>query len=143
MRIPGQVFMSCKSFIPAKAFAAAFTLLLSVPVMADEFDGSKPLICATVEARDCVLQSECHSGEAREIGAPAFFRLNLKEKQIYGPERSVPIDSIEESPASVLIQGSEIGYGLSIGIDKQSGVFSASMTNYEGSFLLFGNCTTE
>lgn len=126
----------------SKTFAVAiFCLAATTTVVAEDFDGSKPLICATVEARDCVLRTECFSGEATHVGAPAFFRLDFKEKTIYGPERSSPIKSFEESPAAILLQGSEIGYALSIGINKQSGDFSASITNYEGSFLLFGNCT--
>lgn len=120
---------------------AVFCLATSATAIAEDFDGSKPLICATVEARDCVLQTGCVSGEAKHVGAPAFFRLDFKEKKIYGPERSSPINSFEESPAAILLQGSEIGYAISIGIHKQGGDFSASLTNFEGSFLLFGNCT--
>jgi hypothetical protein len=127
--------------IQAKIMALALGCVLANPVLTSEFDGSMPLICATVEARDCVLESECFTGEAKQVGAPAFFRLDFAKKMVYGPERSSAIEVAEESPAGILLQGSEIGYGLSIGINKQTGNFSASMTNFEGSFLLFGNCT--
>jgi hypothetical protein len=126
-----------------KTIALVMGGLLAGTALADDFDGSKSLICATVEARDCVLESECFTGEAKQVGAPAFFRLDFQKKVIYGPERESPIKLMEESPAGLLLQGSEIGYGLSIGINKQTGIFSASMTNFEGSFLLFGNCTTQ
>lgn len=130
--------------LSGKSFAVAFACLAATTTApADDFDGSKPLICATVEARDCVLQAECFSGEARQVGAPAFFRLDFEKKMIHGKDRSSPISSFEESPAAILLQGAEIGYGLSVGIDKQSGAFSASITNFEGSFLLFGNCTVQ
>jgi len=127
--------------IKSRIFALAFASLVPVAGFAADFDGSKALICATVEARDCVLNSECFSGEAKAVGAPAFFRLDFKKELVYGPERESPIASIEHSPAAVLLQGSEIGYGWSIGINKESGDFSASLTNYEGTFVLFGSCT--
>jgi hypothetical protein len=119
----------------------AVACILAGPAIASDFDGTKSLICATVEARDCVLEADCFTGEAKQVGAPAFFRLDFEKNVIYGPERESPIKMKEDSPAGILLQGSEIGYGLSIGINKQTGNFSASMTNFEGSFLLFGNCT--
>ena len=124
-----------------KAIAFTLACLAASPAFAADFDGSQPLICATIEARDCVLQSSCFSGEAKEVGAPAFFRVDFKQKMIHGKERSAPITSIEESPAGLLLQGVESGYALSIGINKQDGDFSASITNFEGTFLLFGYCT--
>jgi hypothetical protein len=125
----------------SKTIAISLACLFTAPVFADDFDGSKNLICATVEARDCVLQTECFTGEAKEIGAPAFFRLDFKAKTIIGPARTTPIKSIEPGAEAILLQGFEVGYGLSVGIHKQTGDFSASMTNFEGTFLLFGSCT--
>lgn len=124
-----------------KTLALALGCLLATTTHATDFDGSKPLICATVEARDCVLGEGCFSGEARTVGAPAFFRLDFSKKLLSGQERASPIAAMEQDEDSVLLQGSEIGYGWTIGISKHNGTFSASMTNYEGSFLLFGNCT--
>jgi hypothetical protein len=124
-----------------KIIAIAFACLIATPVLAEDFDGSKELICATVDARDCVLQSECFIGEAKEVGAPAFFRLDFKKKVVIGKERTSPISSLEQGPTAMLLQGTENGYGWSIGLNKQSGEFSASMTNFEGSFLMFGSCT--
>jgi hypothetical protein len=115
--------------------------LITSPVAFADFDGSEALICATVEARDCVLRSECFTGEAKEVGAPAFFRLDFDKKVVYGPERTSPIEKMEKSAAGLLLQGSELGFGWVIAIDIRSGDFSGSLTNSEGSFLLFGSCT--
>jgi hypothetical protein len=124
-----------------KIIALAFTSLIPVAGFAADYDGSKALICATVEARDCVLNTECFAGEANVVGAPAFFRVDFAKKLVYGPERNSPIASSEQSPTALLLQGSEIGYGWTVGINKQTGNFSASMTNFEGTFLMYGNCT--
>ena len=124
-----------------KSCAVMLACLAPATGLATDFDGSKNLICATVEARDCVLREECFTGEAKVVGAPAFFRLDFSKKVLMGPQRNSPIVSMEDNADSVLLQGAEIGYGWSIGINKENGDFSASMTNSEGSFLLFGYCT--
>ena len=124
-----------------KNLALTFFCLAVSSTAAADYDGSKALICATIEARDCVLSSECFTGEAKVVGAPAFFRLDFEKKTLHGPERTSEIASIEKTPTSLLLYGSEIGYGWVIGINQKSGDFSASITNHEGAFLLFGSCT--
>ncbi|HET6565210.1 MAG TPA: hypothetical protein VFG52_07345 [Xanthomonadales bacterium] len=126
-----------------KTIAATLGCLLATSANASDFDGSKPLICATIEARDCVLGSGCFTGEAKTVGAPAFFRLDFKNKTVVGQQHTSPISAIVQDENALLLQGSEVGYGWSIGISKHSGSFSASLTNFEGSFLLFGNCTVQ
>lgn len=121
-----------------------FVLLISLainPVHAADFDGSKALICATVDARDCVVGSDCFSGLAREVGAPPFLRIDFKNKVVAGTERTSPITSIDISEDQVLLQGNEVGYGWTLALDQANGEFAASLTNKEGTFLLFGNCT--
>ena len=121
------------------AFAATGTFV--VPVLAGEFDGSLPLICATVEARDCVSGAECFGGTPDEVGAPAFVRIDFEGKMIAGPRRTTPILLMEQGDHQLLLQGTEIGYAWAFALDQTSGRFSASLTNLEGAFLLFGSCT--
>jgi len=113
------------------------------PVLASDFDGSKPLICATVEARDCVLTRRCYAGEAWEVGAPAFMRIDFAKKTITGTERTTAIAAMEKSENQLLMQGVELGLGWTLAINQASGYFSGSMTNMEGTFLLFGSCTQD
>ena len=113
------------------------------PALASDFDGSNPLICATVEARDCVLGMTCYTGEAKEVGAPAFMRIDFAKKTITGPARKTPISSMEKSENQLLMQGSELGYGWALAINLASGDFSGALTNSEGTFLLFGSCTLQ
>ena len=127
-----------------KAGIAVLIFLVSIagaPVYAADFDGSKSLICATVDARDCVMGSECFSGHAREVGAPPFLRIDFDKKVVAGTERTSPITSIDTTEDQVLLQGQEVGYGWTLALDQATGEFSASLTNREGTFLLFGNCT--
>jgi len=124
-------------------FVLVLGFLAVSPVLASDFDGTKPLICATVEARDCVLTRRCYTGEAREIGAPAFMRINFDKKTITGTERTTAIAAMEQNEKQLLMQGAELGFGWTLAIDQTNGYFSGSMTNMEGTFLLFGSCTLD
>jgi len=108
---------------------------------AADFDGSKRLICATVEARDCVSGSPCYRGLPREIGAPNFFRVDFEKKSLIGPQRTTAIRAMEKDDAQLLLQGVELGYLWVVALDRASGGFSASLTNRDGAFVLFGSCT--
>jgi hypothetical protein len=41
----------------------------------------------------------------------------------------------------VLLQGVELGFAWSIGVDQQDGHMSATMTDHTGAYVLFGSCT--
>ena len=126
-----------------KLSALILTGIVSAPLAAGDFDGSKSLICATVEARDCVLGAACFTGHAKNVGAPAFLRIDFDNKTVAGTQRTSPITSMDRNEKQILLQGSEMGYGWTIGLDQAEGDFSASMTNSEGTFLLFGSCTVQ
>lgn len=119
------------------------TVAVSSPAFAGDFDGSKPLICATIEARDCVLGAACYTGEAKTVGAPSFIRIDFANKAIIGQKSTSPIASMESSESQLLLQGTEQGYGWALAIHLETGDFSASMTNTDGSFLMFGTCTVD
>jgi hypothetical protein len=109
--------------------------------LASDLDGSLPLICATVDARDRVWGSECFGGTPTEIGARAFMRIDFENKSITRPKRITPTKFMEKSAQQLLLQGAELGYGWDFALEQTTGRFSASLTNLHGAFLLFGSCT--
>lgn len=127
----------------SKFLVLLLSSIAALPAYAADFDGSKALLCATIEARDCVLATECFTGHARKVGAPPFLRIDFKKKTVTGTERTSPISSVDITDAQVLLQGAELDYGWSLAIDQETGDFSAALTNKDGAFLLFGLCTTQ
>jgi hypothetical protein len=103
-------------------------------------DVGQRFMCATLEALDCEPGAACLKGRPSEIGAPAFMRIDLEKKTIAGPNRSTPIVGIEKHPDSLLLQGTEIGYGWTMAIDVKAGTMAATLVNREGAFVLFGSC---
>jgi hypothetical protein len=127
--------------ILARAVLAGVAALVALPAQAGDFDGSRPLICAPVEALDCGPRDGCDKGTPEEIGAPAFFRIDFAGKALVGPKRTAPIELIEKTDEQILLQGSELGYAWTVVLDVTTGKIASSLANREGVFVLFGACT--
>jgi len=108
---------------------------------AGDFDGSKLLICAPVEAIDCAPGEMCKKGAPADVGVPAFIRIDIAKMVVIGPKRTTPIVSIEKSEQQILLQGTELGSAWTLALDQVSGELSGSLVNREEVFVLFGSCT--
>ena len=108
---------------------------------AADFDGSKLLICAPVEAIDCAAGEECTKGRPDDIGAPAFMRIDFAKKSIIGTRRSSPILFMDTSEDQLLLQGNELGFAWTLALDQSDGKMAATLVNRTGVYVLFGSCT--
>lgn len=115
--------------------------LLALPVLAADFDGSKPLLCATQSALDCARGDDCATGLPEEIGAPTFMRIDLAKKSVIGPQTTTEILLQDKSGKQLLLQGRESGFGWTIVIDQPSGELTVTLTNRNGAYVLYGACT--
>ena len=126
-----------------RASYAVAVLLASnaVPGAAADFDGSKLLVCANMEAAYCSSGHRCDSGRPSEIGVPDFIRIDVANNRIIGPERTTPIVSVEKGAEQLLLQGSELGYAWSLALDTAEGTLAATLADRDGAIVLFGACT--
>lgn len=115
--------------------------LAGTAAQAADFDGTRTLLCANMEAMDCVMGEQCLKGLPDEIGAPQFMRLDFARKVVAGPKRESPIRSMEQSEGQLLLQGTEQGYGWTIALNRQSGKTVVTILNRDGAFVVFGACT--
>ena len=115
--------------------------LLAVPALAADFDGSKPLLCATQSALDCARGDDCAAGLPEEIGAPSFMRIDLAKKSVIGPQTTPEILLQDKSGKQLLLQGREGGFGWTIVVDQPSGELTVTLTNRNGAYVLYGACT--
>lgn len=119
---------------------AAFLCLAAPLAQASDFDGSKPLICASVEAVDCSPGVPCTKGLPEDTGAPTFLRFDFKKKQIAGQDRTTDMRFMEADKDQLLMQGTELGFAWTVVIDKR-GKMSASLIDRTAAITLFGACT--
>lgn len=120
---------------------AALILTFGAPTMAGDFDGSKPLICAPVEAIDCIAGGGCEQGIPDDVGAPAFMRIDFAKKLIVGPKRSSPIAAMEKNEQQILMQGTELGLAWSMALNTDNGRMVTTFSSRDGAYVLFGSCT--
>ena len=132
-------------------FTSAFiaTALISLTgAQADEFDGSRPLLCATMSAVECVDGSGCENRLPRDLDLPQFLRIDFKTKQIQtvrtgGFRRTAKIGSVSDLQSALLLQGVQDNLGWTISIDKSGGNMSATVTDRDFVFVVFGACMPE
>lgn len=129
-----------------KTIACAFLILISLtamPALAKEiFDGSRPLICATIQAVSCSLSEECERGLPESIGAPQFLRIDFGKKEIVGPKRTTHIRSIEKTDEQITLQGFELGMGWALALDRVTGKATITFAGKDEGFIVFAACTT-
>jgi hypothetical protein len=123
------------------AVAALVGQVTAVPVLAGDFDGSRLLICAPVQAFDCAAGEDCTKGIPDDVGAPAFMRIDVANKSVIGPKRTSPILHVDKSDSQLLLLGTELGYGWTLVIDQETGKLTATLANREAAFVMFGACT--
>jgi hypothetical protein len=115
--------------------------LFALPGLAADFDGSKPLLCATQAALDCTRGDDCAAGLPEEIGAPTFMRIDLAKKAVVGPQTTSEILLQDKSGKQLLLQGREAGFGWTIVVDQEGGEMTVTLTNRSGAYVLYGACT--
>ena len=119
----------------------ALALMTSGAAAASDFDGSKLLICAPVEALDCEPGEGCSKERPEDIGAPNFMRIDFANKVIVGPKQTTPILLMEKSNDQIMLQGKELGYAWTLVLTQESGAMTVTLVNREAAFVLFGSCT--
>ena len=97
---------------------------------AADFDGSKVLICAPVEAIDCAPGESCRKGIPADAGLPAFIRVDIAKMVMIGQNelhRSPP--SREANNRSSCREPNWVP--RTIALDQHSGEISGSLVNRE------------
>lgn len=110
-------------------------------VFSADFDGSKPLLCATIDAHYCEVGEVCYRTLPGVLGAPQFVRINFAKKLIVGPQRTTEIRFMESGEGQLLLEGTELGYAWGIALAAKTGAMSTTLVSHENVFVLFGVCT--
>ncbi|HEY2024675.1 hypothetical protein [Paraburkholderia sp.] len=124
----------------AAVFLAIFLGVVASDTSAADFDGSKPLICATIDAHACDPGITCTRYLPADMGAPKFLTLDFDKRVVIGPERTTPMAILDKSPDQVVASGTEMGYGWTLVVDSTDGDMTLSIMNRNDAFVLFGNC---
>ena len=133
-----------------RVFIITVVYLIMSPIMAsaDDFDGSRPLICASIQVYECLNNSGCTSVTAEEVNLPQFLKINFKDQIIRanlesGKKETSQIKNIEHINGHLILSGSEDGLGWSIAISKKTGKFVLTASGDQVGFVVFGASTQQ
>jgi len=125
----------------------ALLLISGLPshVLAGDFDGSKPLLCAVIETIECTPDGECLRGEAESIDMPAFLKINFSKKTISGTRqdgtvRTTEIKSMEQVDGKLILQGVQNGKGWTMIVSEATGEATITASDDQVGFVVFGAC---
>ena len=132
-------------------WALILFFLTGVPALAGDFDGSKPLICASIKVFECTEKPGCQEVTAQEISLSQLVRINVDDKKIIGnvngTERVTQIEYIEHIDGKMMLYGAEEGYesvrdgvAWTATIDEATGSLVFSATGDGVAFVVFGAC---
>jgi len=133
--------------IIASLILFGFFVAVSPVFAGDVFDGTKPLVCASVEALDCDPGKPCGRGIPEVMLAPQFLNIDFEKNTISGPFRSTKIRSTDKTEDQIVLQGYEQelgeGMGWTLALDRLDGKMRITLASWDATFIIFGACTSQ
>jgi hypothetical protein len=114
-------------------------------VLAGDFDGSTPLVCAMIEAFECGPLTGCESGTPESNGLSRFLRVDVGKKEVRttreSQDRTSKIEEVEHADGVLLLSGTQSGRGWTLTINESTGYMVLSVAGDQVAFVVFGACT--
>ncbi len=129
--------------IPALIMILLCIIILPASSIAGDFDGSKPLICSTMEAIQCIPGELCNRVKPEDINFPLFLKVNFKDKTISGLRKdgellSTNIKTMERENGNLIMQGIQNGKAWSMIITEATGKMDLTVSGDQIGFIVFG-----
>jgi hypothetical protein len=129
-----------------RVLAAALGVLYGGAVFADDVSGSDSLLCYGLSAARCETGVACESVEPWKLNIPDFVRLDLRGKLLQttatsSEKRETPLQSVQRSNGTILIQGSQGERAFSWLISETSGEGTLSVAAQGQGVTVFTVCT--
>ena len=120
---------------------------LPVTVSANDFDGSKPLICATIFSAECHAgDQKCITGAPWMINFPVFMEVDFKAKTLsttkeHENSRTSSINHVGKlNDGHTVVQGTDDEYVWSMLIAEETGSMTLTISGEATGYLIFGAC---
>jgi hypothetical protein len=95
---------------------------------------------------ECEAGAECHRGNAESVNLPPFVKIDVSHKVLSTTEaaaeqRTTPIRHVAHLDGQLTLQGGEGRRAWSLIIAEGSGKLTATITDDQVGFVIFGACT--
>jgi hypothetical protein len=117
------------------------------------FNGSDPMVCATIKAMECLQDGGCKEVTLESLALPPFVVIDADKMQIR-PNRASDIDRVstierkETVDGKLILQGAEDGLedvrdglGWTIAIGEETGRLVLTASGDGVAFIVYGACT--
>ena len=130
--------------------AAMLIFIAPVSALSGDFDGSKPLLCASMKVLECTAGGGCVEVLPEDINAPQFFRIDFRANTLGitrpdGSGRSTRIERTERVDGKLFLQGAEEGIegvrdglGWTMAIREDTGRIVLTASGDDVAFVIFG-----
>ena len=120
--------------------------------VADDFDGSRPLLFSVISAMECTPDDGCRAVTIESLDLPRFLKIDLNKKTIDPVSESDTrpgsvIERMERVDGKLILQGAEDGYasvrdclGWTIAIAEGTGKVVMTASGDQVAFVVFGAC---
>lgn len=120
-------------------------LAASTGALAEQYDGSSPLLCAVTQTMACDAVGDCIQGPAEAVNLPVFIKLDVQKKEVVtaregGERRTSKILEVGTEGDALVFVGLDPGTGWSAAIDKATGRMTATAAVNGQGFIAFGSC---
>jgi len=132
------------------SFICAVALMISalpLAATADEFDGSKPLTCASIYSAECNAgDQKCITGAPWMINFPVFMEIDFKAKEVSttklheNPRVSTINNVMKLKNGHTAIQGIDDQFLWSMLIAEETGGMTLTISGENTGFIIFGAC---
>jgi hypothetical protein len=129
-----------------------FICTAPLPVLAGDYDGSKPLICVLEDSMECTAGSGCQDVKQEDINLPHILKVNVENKGIRAVgegerKRVTEIKNVEHIDGKLILQGAEDGFehyqdglGWTMSVMESNGDMVLTASGDRVAFVLFGEC---
>jgi hypothetical protein len=122
-------------------FAIALSTLATA-ALAEDFDGSRTMVCAPMQGHDCLpTEKSCKALEPR-MEKTGDFGFDIANKQVWSPYRTknLPIEHVSTNAESLVLQGTTLQLVWSGTIHRKTGRMTVVVADREGAYVVFGQC---
>jgi hypothetical protein len=121
---------------------ALAALLLPFIASAEDFDGSKPMICEAQHGHDCLPTAQSCSPLKPQGGKDVDLKINVGSKTMKSPYRNdlLPIQHVTKNKESLVLQGTTLQLVWSATVHRTTGRLTAAIADREGAYVVFGQC---
>jgi hypothetical protein len=127
---------------------AVLAILPAVTCAAADFDGSKPLLCATIDVSSCAPGQDCGRESAQSVNAPQFFTVDVGKQMVSaaGTEaqsRTSKIEHVAHQSGLMLLSGFDGDEAWTATIGESDGKLTYAVVGDRMAVVAFGACLTK